>query len=316
MSESAITHKHLPVMVDEVLDGLNCRNPQDEEAQGKIYVDCTLGLGGHTEAILKASAPKGHVIGIDRDGLVLEMAAERLKGFEGRLTLQKGTFKTLQKMMAALNHKTVDGILFDFGISSYQLDTAERGFSFQQAGPLDMRMDSESGETAADLVNRLPERELTLLIRTLGEERWASRIASRIVKVREETGQITRTEELENIIWRATPAKSRHGRIHPATRTFQALRMAVNHEMEQIEAGLETAISLLACGGRLVVISFHSLEDRAVKHCFRGWEKETKYKSTHKYINLYKKPIIASPDEISRNRRARSAKLRVLERAA
>ncbi len=301
-------------MVDEVLEGLNCQSSQ--EMPGKTYVDCTLGPGGHTEAILNASAPHGKVIGIDRDGAALKLATERLKGFKNRLTLQKGAFKELGKIMATLQIETADGILFDFGISSYQLDTAERGFSFQKAGPLDMRMDSESGETAADLVNRLPEKELTLLIKTLGEERWASRIASRIVRFREEEKQITRTEELENIIWRATPRKARHGRIHPATRTFQALRMAVNHEIEQIEAGLKAAISRLACGGRLVVISFHSLEDRAVKHCFRGWEKETKYRSKPKYINLYKKPITAGPDEISRNRRARSAKLRVLERAA
>jgi len=315
VSESA-ANKHLPVMMDEVLDGLNCKKTSTDATQERIYVDCTLGMGGHTEAILEASTPKGRVIAIDRDGLALQMAAKRLKHFEARLTLRQDAFKNLKKIMTALDIEQVDGILFDFGISSYQLDTAARGFSFQQAGPLDMRMNSESGETAADLVNHLPEGELTLLIRTLGEERWASRIASRIVKVREETGEITRTEELENIIWRATPIKARHGRIHPATRTFQALRMAVNHEIEQIEAGLEAAVSLLACGGRLVVISFHSLEDRAVKHCFRGWEKATKYKATHQYINLYKKPIIAGPDELSRNRRARSAKLRVLERAA
>lgn len=315
MPES-IENKHQPVMVDEVLDGLNCRAIGNEGAAGKTYVDCTLGLGGHSEAILQTSVAKDQVIGIDRDGIALQMASERLKKFEDRLTLKKGTFATLKKIMTTLKHETVDGILFDFGISSYQLDTAERGFSFQKTGPLDMRMDSESGETVADLLNRLTERDLALLIRTLGEERWASRIASRIVNTREETGPITRTEELENIIWRATPAKARHGRIHPATRTFQALRMAVNHEIEEIEAGLEAAISLLACGGRLVAISFHSLEDRTVKHCFRAWEKATKYKSEHKFINLHKKPIIASTDEIARNRRARSAKLRVLERAA
>jgi len=315
VSESA-AKKHQPVMLDEVLDGLNCHDRQEEGVPGKIYVDCTLGLGGHTEAILKTSAPKDRIIGLDRDGLALQMATERLTSFKNRLTLHQGAFADLKKIMTALDIETVDGILFDFGISSYQLDTAERGFSFQEAGPLDMRMDSGSGETAADLINRLSERDLKRLIKTLGEERWASRIASRIVNTRTETGPITRTEELENIIWRATPAKARHGRIHPATRTFQALRMAVNHEPEQIEAGLEAAISLLACGGRLVVISFHSLEDRAVKHCFRDWEKATKYKSEHQYINLHKKPIIASTEEIARNRRARSAKLRVLERAA
>ncbi len=307
---------HQPVMVEEVLTALGCAPSSETTGSGKVYVDCTLGLGGHTEAILNATAPTGKVIGIDRDGLALQMTKERLMHQQDRLTLRKGTFKELQHIISDLGYTSVDGILFDFGISSYQLDTAERGFSFQKPGPLDMRMDSETGETAADLVNRLTEKELTNLIRIFGEERWAKRIALGIVHFRTENGEITRTEELENIIWRATPARFRHGRIHPATRTFQALRMVVNREMEQIEAGLSAAISLLGRGGRLVVISFHSLEDRYAKQTFRDLAKKSKMEAEPEFINLYKRPLRASLEETGNNRRARSAKLRALQRAA
>ncbi|MFQ5588533.1 MAG: 16S rRNA (cytosine(1402)-N(4))-methyltransferase RsmH [Nitrospiria bacterium] len=307
---------HQPVMVDEVLTALGCGVFPDNTDSEKVYVDCTLGLGGHTAAILEATAPNGRVIGIDRDGLALKMAEKRLAEHEGRFTLRKGTFKELLTIVSDLGYTSVDGVLFDFGISSYQLDTAGRGFSFQQPGPLDMRMDSETGKTAADLVNHLPEKELARLIRVFGEERWADRIALGIVHFRTENGEIKNTEELENIIWRATPARFRHGRTHPATRTFQALRMVVNDEIEQIEAGLSAAISLLRQGGRLVVISFHSLEDRCVKHTFRAFTKKTHAQKEQQFINLYKKPLMASPEETAVNRRARSAKLRALLRAA
>ncbi len=307
---------HQPVMVDEVLTGLACKTETREMGSGKVYIDCTLGMGGHTAAILKATAPNGKVIGIDRDRLALRMAEKRLASQSKRLTLRQGSFNEIQQILSDLHYEKVDGILFDFGISSYQLDTPERGFSFKNAGPLDMRMDSESGETAADLVNRLSKSELVNLIKTFGEERWAMRIASGILRYRAEKGEIKRTEELENIIWHATPAKFRHGKIHPATRTFQALRIVVNREIEQIESGLATAVSLLGRGGRLVVISFHSLEDRCVKQTFRELEKETKYSKEKRFINLYKKPIVASLKETEVNRRSRSAKLRALERAA
>lgn len=300
-------------MVNEVLEALGCNTPGERD---KIYIDGTLGMGGHTEAILNATAPNGKVIGMDRDGLALQMAEKRLSSFSDRLTLCKGSFKEMSQVISALPCPSVDGVLFDLGVSSYQLDTPERGFSFQKPGPLDMRMDSESGETAADLLDRLTQSELTALIKTWGEERWATRIASGIVRFRNEKGHIRRTEELEEIIWRATPATSRHGRIHPSTRTFQALRMAVNQEIEQIEAGLATALSLLRRGGTVVVISFHSLEDRCVKQTFKKLEKESKYHPEKKWINLYKKPVIASPDEMAKNRRARSAKLRALKWAA
>lgn len=309
-------NRHQPVMVDEVLTALGCTTETRQLASSKVYIDCTLGMGGHTEAILKASAPDGKVIGLDRDGLALGMAEKRLGNQNNRLTLRQGSFKELQDILSDLHYNEVDGILFDFGVSSYQLDTPERGFSFQNSGPLDMRMDSESGETAADLVNRLSKSELVSLIKTFGEERWAMRIASGILRYREKNGEIKRTEELEEIIWRATPARFRHGKIHPATRTFQALRIVVNREIEQIEAGLANAISLLGRGGRLVAISFHSIEDRCVKHTFRELAKETKYSEKKRFINLYKKPIVASLRETEVNRRARSAKLRALERAA
>ncbi len=300
---------------------LACRPPTH-----KIYLDCTVGMGGHTEAILNATAPDGKVIGFDRDEEALQLAKKRLIALSDRLVLRKGSFQEMLHMTDEFHMKEVDGILFDLGLSSFQLDQADRGFSFQRPGPLDMRMDRQQKESAADWVNRLSQAELTDMIQRYGEERWAKRIASAILRYRQEQGAIVRTEELEGIIWRATPAHNRHGRIHPATRTFQALRIFVNQEMAQLEAGLEAAISLLSLGGRLVVISFHSLEDRLVKQTFKRWagQKGEIYAAasaepgdaSRRFINLYKKPIIAGPEEVSLNPRARSAKLRALERAA
>ncbi|NKE70391.1 16S rRNA (cytosine(1402)-N(4))-methyltransferase RsmH [Candidatus Manganitrophus noduliformans] len=298
---------HEPVLVEEVLIALDCK-PNGR----KLYLDCTVGLGGHTEAILAATNPEGRVVGLDRDEEALALAEKRLHPYRDRIILRKGSFNELSRIAAELNLKEVDGLLFDLGISSLQLDRPERGFSFQRPGPLDMRMNQMEKETAADWINRATERELAEIIRTYGEERWAKRIASSIIRFRSESGPITRTEELEGVIWRAYPAKARHGRIHPATRTFQAFRMVVNQEMAQLEAGLEAALSLLAVGGRLVVISFHSLEDRLVKQTFKKWAMQ----EPRRFVNLYKKPIQAGPEEIARNPRARSAKLRGLERAA
>lgn len=298
---------HQPVLVEEVLIALDCK-PNGR----KLYLDCTVGLGGHTEAILAATGPEGRVVGLDRDEEALALAEKRLRSYRDRIILRKSSFKELSNIAAELHLKEVDGLLFDLGISSLQLDRPERGFSFQKPGPLDMRMSQTEKETAADWVNRATEHELAEIIRTYGEERWAKRIASSIIRFRSESGPITRTEELEGAIWRAYPAKERHGRIHPATRTFQAFRMAVNQEMAQLEAGLETAGSLLAVGGRLVVISFHSLEDRLVKQTFKKWAMQ----EPRRFVNIYKKPIQAGPEEIARNPRARSAKLRALERAA
>lgn len=298
---------HQPVLVQEVLVALGCQ-PQVK----KVYLDCTVGMGGHTEAILTATTPEGRVVGIDRDEEALALAEKRLRPFHNRVVLRKGSFMELSEIAGELSLKEVDGVLFDLGVSSLQLDRPERGFSFQKPGPLDMRMNRAEKETAADWVNRATERELAEIIRTYGEERWAKRIAASIIRFRLENGPITRTEALEGIIWRAYPAQERHGRIHPATRTFQALRMVVNREMAQLEAGLEAAVSLLGVGGRLVVISFHSIEDRFVKQMFRRWTAQ----EPRRFVSLYKKPIQAGPEEIARNPRARSAKLRALERAA
>lgn len=311
LSSYGNTIVHHPVLVNEVLAALDCK-----QGEKKIYVDCTIGLGGHSERILDATASFGKVIGIDRDEEGLHLVRERLRAHSDRLILRKGTFQDIVHIIADLNVEEVDGFLFDLGVSSLHLDNAQRGFSFQKPGPLDMRMDRQAGETASDLVNRLTQGELEGIIQKYGEERWAGRIASGIVRYRKETGKITQTQELEGIIWRAVPSRFRHGRLHPATRTFQALRMVVNNEMEQIETGLIAAISLLAIGGRIAVISFHSLEDRSVKRIFRHWSQRNEQSSKKRFVALYKKPVTAGPDEKLQNRRARSAKLRVLERAA
>ncbi|MFY9268798.1 MAG: 16S rRNA (cytosine(1402)-N(4))-methyltransferase RsmH, partial [Candidatus Manganitrophaceae bacterium] len=302
------------VLVQEVSIALGCRL-----GGKKVYLDCTVGMGGHAEVILNATEPEGRVIGIDRDEDALALAAERLSRFQNRVTLRKSPFMELLHVVTDLGVKEVDGILFDLGVSSLQLDRPERGFSFQRPGPLDMRMDRTEGESAADWINSASERELVRILQEYGEERWSKRIASAIVRHRSESGTISRTEALEEIIWKAVPAKDRHRRIHPATRTFQALRMVINQEIPQLEAGLKEAISLLAVGGRLVVISFHSLEDRLVKQTFRAWsrgEVAEKEGSARCFVNLYKKPVRPGEAEIARNPRARSAKLRALERVA
>jgi 16S rRNA (cytosine1402-N4)-methyltransferase len=330
---------HQSVMRAEVIEALVYKpQPAYRSAAvgttAAIYLDGTLGLGGHTEAILEA-AQDGVVIGIDRDAEALARAEDSLSRYTGapsaagaqatagRVILRKGAFADLQEIIAALEREAplhfvtppyeISGILFDLGISSFQLDTADRGFSFQRPGPLDMRMDRTQKETAADWVNGASLSVLADLIWEYGEERWARRIASAIVRYREAMGEILQSSTLEEIIWKATPARGRHGRIHPATRTFQALRIAVNDELGQLRAGLSAAISLLARGGRLVVISFHSLEDRCVKQAFR---EAAMHQGDKRFVNLYKKPVQAGPEECARNPRARSAKMRVLERAA
>ncbi|MFQ5779569.1 MAG: 16S rRNA (cytosine(1402)-N(4))-methyltransferase RsmH [Nitrospiria bacterium] len=303
---------HRPVLVNAVLETLACR-----PLAKRVYLDCTVGTGGHAEAILNRSAPYGKVIGMDRDEEALRIAEKRLAGYSDRLFLRKGSFHEIGQIIQSLNLSGLDGILFDLGLSSFQLDRPERGFSFQRPGPLDMRMDRRQKETAADWVNRLSQAELTNMIQRYGEERWAKRIASGIVRYRSEKGRIARTEELEGIIWRAVPAKHRRGRIHPATRTFQALRMVVNQELEQMKDGLAQAISLMAVGGRLAIISFHSLEDRCAKQTFKEAASSPVRSDTGKrFVNLYRRPVVAGPEEISQNPRARSAKLRGLERAA
>ncbi|HQM38393.1 MAG TPA: 16S rRNA (cytosine(1402)-N(4))-methyltransferase RsmH [Candidatus Bipolaricaulis anaerobius] len=277
---------HEPVLVAEVVRFL-------APAPAALIVDATVGTGGHAEALLARGA---RVIGIDQDPAALDRARERLRPYTDRVQLLPGNFRDLPALVPPVPR--VDGVLFDLGASSLQFDSPERGFSFLAAGPLDMRMDPTAPVTAADLVNRLPEAELARILWEYGEERYARRIARAIVQQR----PLRTTTELARLVACLYPP-GRH-RIHPATRTFQALRIAVNDELGALEAGLAGAVRLLAPGGVLCVISFHSLEDRIVKHFLR------REALTGRLEVLTKKPLRPEEDEVSRNPRARSAKLR------
>lgn len=276
---------------------------------GRVYVDGTVGLGGHARAILEASAPDGRLVGVDGDGEALIEAREALGRYGDRVHFFHDNFSRIPDRLRELGIGSVDGLLLDLGVSTFQLDRAERGFSFMRPGPLDMRMNREMPRTAADLVRTIGEKELFALIRDLGEERWARRIARAIVLERTRA-PIDTTQALEQVIWKAVPASSRHGRIHPATRTFQAIRIAVNDEIGSLRSALERLPDILAPGGRLCVISFHSLEDRMVKHEFQRRCREGGFRMP------VRKPVRPSEEEISRNQRSRSAKLRALEREA
>jgi 16S rRNA (cytosine1402-N4)-methyltransferase len=306
---------HLSVLPEEVLRFLAPR-------PGGVYVDGTVGGGGHARQVLDASAPDGRLIGIDRDRDALAATARRLAGYGERATLCQGNFADLAHILAGCGVEAIDGFLADLGVSSHQLDTAERGFSFQQDAPLDMRMDRSNGVTAADLVNSLPEAELVRIIREYGEERWAARIAAFIVRERG-TAPIETTARLVDIIKGAIPKAKWEERLHPATRTFQALRIAVNEELESVSRGLAAAVRFLRPGGRIAVISFHSLEDRIVKQAFRGLTGGcTCPKGLAVCVCgnaptlkiLTGKPVMATEEEIERNPRARSARLRVAEK--
>lgn len=293
---------HEPVLVDEILFWLQCK-------PGGVYVDCTLGYAGLATRILDHTAPDGILVGIDRDAAALAESRARLHDVMARVRLKHGNFSELKAMVAETGLLRVDGVIFDLGVSSPQLDRPERGFSFREDGPLDMRMDQREGRTAADLIRDLPETELADVIYQLGEERYSRRIARAIVQARMQ-GAIKTTRELAAVVERAVPASYRHGRIHCATRTFQALRIAVNRELDVLEPALRDAVDILSPGGRLCAVSFHSLEDRIVKHTFRalanGPEASVRV--------LTKKPVIASEAERDHNPRSRSAKLRVVER--
>ena len=311
--------RHQPVLADEVVAAL-------APAPGKRIVDATLGGGGHAERLLEAGAT---VIGVDRDEAAVRAAAARLARFGDRLRVVHGAFGDLPAILAELGEGPVDGILADLGVSSPQLDEPSRGFSFQADGPLDMRMDRRDTVTAADLVNNLPVSELAALIRDLGEERFAGQIARRIERARAEA-PIETTGRLAEIVAQAVAAAERRrggkphaSRIHPATRTFQALRMRVNDELGQLERLLAAAPDLLAPGGRLAVISFHSLEDRLVKEAIRA-ESATcvcpprlpvcQCGRTPRLRPVTRRPIVPGAAEITANPRARSARLRVAER--
>jgi len=296
--------KHVPVLLGEVLAGLAPR-------AGGRFVDGTLGGGGHAAAVLEASAPDGRLLGIDADPAALAAARARLAAFGERVRLAHGNFRDLGRLAHEYGFDSVDGVLLDIGVSSHQLDTPERGFSFTADARLDMRLDPTSGETAADLVNDTPEGELADLIYRYGEERGSRRVARFIAEARRKR-PIETTGELAELVARALGG--RHGKIHPATRTFQALRIATNRELESLETTLPQAVELLAEGGRLAIISFHSLEDRIVKLFFRA---ESGYGGSQQPARLQiitKKPIEASEQEARANPRSRSAKLRVAEK--
>ena len=270
-----------------------------------VYVDATVGAGGHASAILEASAPSGRVLAIDRDETALAMSGKRLAAYGDRARLQHGTFADLAELIRNEGLEIVNGVVADLGLSSMQLADAERGFAFSTHGPLDMRFDPSSGETAAELIDRLDAVELADLLFTLGGERKSRAIARRIVERR----PIDTTQDLRRAV-HSVLGPGRRGGIDPATRTFQALRIAVNQELESLERFLDVASQMLAPGARLVVISYHSLEDRAVKWAFRDKSKSDRFRV------LTRKPVRPSDDEVAANRRARSAKLRALERVS
>ncbi len=291
---------HKPVMLGEVIRYL-------EPVPGDIIVDCTIGEAGHAAEILSAIRPSGKLIGIDQDKEALDRAECRLKDFDGLYTLVRDNFQNLDLILDRLNIDKVDGALFDLGVASFQFDEPCRGFSFQHEAPLDMRMDRRTAISAFDLVNHLAHEEMVKVLRSFGQERWANRIARRIVKARK-FGPITTTTQLAGLIVACVPPRNRHRRIHPATRTFQAFRIAVNRELEALEVGLSKAIGLLAPGARICAISFHSLEDRIVKNQIRCSAKVGLLEV------ITKRPITPKEDEIKANPRCRSAKLRVAKR--
>jgi 16S rRNA (cytosine1402-N4)-methyltransferase len=301
---------HQPVLYQEIIHALQPR-------RAGRYVDGTLGAGGHARGILEASAPDGQLLGLDVDPQALTLARKNLAPYEGRIHLAQASYTSLSTQLALLQWEAVDGIVLDLGASSMQFDTPERGFSFMHDAPLDMRFGPHALMTAADLVNKYSERELADLIYQYGEERESRKIARAIVKAR----PLHTTRELVAVIEAVSPRRG--DRVHPATRTFQALRIAVNEELASIEEVLPQAVAALGAGGRLAVISFHSLEDRIVKDFFREQSKdlvnppyeriyEVERKAIVKEIN--RKPITPTDEEIQTNPRARSAKLRIVEK--
>ena len=289
---------HAPVMVAEALRWL-------EPARGGVFVDCTLGLGGHAQALLESGASR--VIAIDRDTEAIAMARERLVAYGDRVDIAHADYRDLGAVLDARGLGAVDGVLADLGVSSMQLDAVERGFSFRGDAPLDMRMDRSQGPTAAERLREVGEGELADVIYQYGEERHSRRIARALVRAREER-PVSTTGELAAIVRRSVPHRG-YQRIDPATRTFQALRIWVNGELEGLDRFVRDAVLRLRAGARLVVIAFHSLEDRIVKHTLRGLDREAGIVRV-----LTARPEIAGDDEIAANPRARSAKLRAAER--
>jgi 16S rRNA (cytosine1402-N4)-methyltransferase len=311
--------KHTAVLAEETVSGLNVR-PEG------VYVDGTLGAGGHASRICSELNARGLLIGIDRDAEALTEAERALAAFGCRKVFAGDNFRNIKSIAQELGIEAIDGAVLDLGVSSYQLDNPDRGFSYMNAGPLDMRMDggesAEASLTAAEIVNHYPEDEIARIIKEYGEERWARRIAKRIVAGRKDADIVT-TAQLADIIKSAIPAAARRDGPHPAKRTFQALRIEVNDELEPLGAALTDFIDLLASGGRLAVITFHSLEDRIVKETFARRENpcecppgipECVCGKVADARRVNRKPLTAGAKELAENPRARSAKLRILEK--
>lgn len=303
-------YPHQPVLYQEVLDVL-------APISGKAYLDGTLGAGGHAEGILITSAPNGRLLGLDLDPEALAIARKRLLHFSDRMVIRQASYRDAHEILQELGWGQVDGILLDLGVSSMQIDQPKRGFSFMAEGPLDMRFNQEEGLSAADLVNNSKEKDLAEILWEFGEERFSRRIAKAIIGAR----PILTTQALASVIEKAVPGYT--GQIHPATRTFQALRIATNKELETVAAALPKLTGILAPGGKIAVISFHSLEDRIVKRFFQRESKDCicppeqpictcGHVATLKIIN--KKPIQASEQEVKINPRSSSAKLRIAEK--
>ncbi|HVO66697.1 MAG TPA: 16S rRNA (cytosine(1402)-N(4))-methyltransferase RsmH [Syntrophales bacterium] len=306
---------HTPVMQREVVESLHLQ-------PGGIYVDGTVGGGGHALEILRGTSPDGLLIGIDVDDDALRESEKRLKPFGSRKIIIKGNFADIDTILDKLNIKEVDGILLDLGVSSHQLKTADRGFSFSLNAALDMRMDRSHGLSAYDIINTFPEKELAKIIKDYGEEIMAERIVKTISDRRKVT-PIKTTADLACIIARAVPSRFKSKRIHPATKTFQAIRIYVNSELLNLHKAIDRGVDVLKKSGRFSIISFHSLEDRIIKNCFRSWEKgcicppDIPICTCHRNAKLNvltKKPVTPSDSEIESNPRARSAKLRTAER--
>lgn len=304
---------HIPVLLEETMEALAVR-------PGGIYIDCTIGGGGHAAEILRRCSPDGRLIGLDQDEEALRAARERLAPFGDRVTLVHTNFAHVADVAERLGIGGADGVLMDLGVSSHQFDEGERGFSYQHDAPLDMRMDRTQSFTAAVLVNEWEESEIARVIREYGEERWAGRIAHFIVKARRQR-PIETTGQLVQIIKAAIPAAARREGGHPARRTFQALRIAVNDELGALERGLEGALRVLRPGGRLAVITFHSLEDRIVKQTFARWANPCTCPPDLPVCvcgkrpvaePVTRKPVRASAAEVKANPRSRSATLRAV----
>ena len=306
---------HEPVLLEEAVASLNCRN-------GGIYVDGTVGGGGHAALILERSAPDGFLLGMDVDSDALQAAEKRLMSFGPRKRLLKANYADIRQVLADQKIPEVDGILLDLGVSSHQLNTAERGFSFMQDAPLDMRMDSESRLSAYDVVNNCSEQELKKIIRQYGEEIMAGRIA-RAIAAKRKDAPIRTTTQLAAIVAGSLPGASRHKKIHPATRTFQALRIYVNNELSNLCRAISSGTDCLKLGARFSIISFHSLEDGIVKNTFRSLEKGCICPADMPFCTcgqsprlkvITRKPVSPSLEEVGVNPRSRSARLRTAER--